>query len=84
MCSYLCSQGNGLFQRAFLRLLLISHINLPLARNAAYNTRLSHSLGFYFLKNLRGYRLFVHIAAALGGFMFTKRANRGAMRKSWG
>ena len=32
--------------------------------------------------NLRGYRLFAHISAALGGFMFTKRANRGAMRKS--
>ncbi len=32
--------------------------------------------------DLRGYRLFVRISAALGGFMFTKRANRGAMRKS--
>ncbi len=52
-----------------------------MAVNPPYNTRLSYSLGFYFLKNLRGYRLFVHIAADLGGFMFTKRANRGAMRK---
>ncbi|MBH1972076.1 MAG: hypothetical protein I8H92_12840 [Moraxellaceae bacterium] len=32
--------------------------------------------------DLRGYRLFVHISAALGGFMFAKRANRSAMRKS--
>ena len=34
------------------------------------------------MMDLRGYRLFVRISAALGGFMFTKRANRGAMRKS--
>ena len=34
------------------------------------------------LYDLRGYRLFAHIAAALGGFMFAKRANRGSMRKS--
>lgn len=34
------------------------------------------------LYDLRGYRLFAHIAAAFGGFMFAKRANRGSMRKS--
>ena len=34
------------------------------------------------LYDLRGYRLFAHIAAAFGGFMFAKRANRGAMRQS--
>jgi hypothetical protein len=34
------------------------------------------------MMDLRGYRLFVRISAALGGFMFTKHANRGAMRKS--
>jgi hypothetical protein len=26
------------------------------------------------------HHLFAHISAALGGFMFSKRANRGAMR----
>jgi hypothetical protein len=31
--------------------------------------------------DLRGYRLFAHISAALGSFMFTKHANHGAMRK---
>jgi len=35
-----------------------------------------------YLLDLRCYRLFVHISAALGGFMFAKRANRGAMRNS--
>ena len=34
------------------------------------------------IDDLRGYRLFIHISAALGGFMFTKRANRGSMRTS--
>ena len=33
-------------------------------------------------RDLRGYRLFAHISAALGCFMFAKRANRGTMRKS--
>ena len=37
---------------------------------------------FSTLYDLRSYRLFAHIAAALGGFMFAKRANRGSMRKS--
>ena len=31
---------------------------------------------FYSVYDLRGYRLFTHISAALGGFMFAKRANR--------
>ncbi|MBH1970740.1 hypothetical protein FK216_06500 [Moraxellaceae bacterium AER2_44_116] len=37
---------------------------------------------FFNIYDLRGYRLFVHVLAALGNFMFAKRANRSAMRKS--
>lgn len=32
--------------------------------------------------DLHGYRLLIHISAVLGGFMFTKHANRGAMCQS--
>ena len=32
--------------------------------------------------DLRGYRLFAHISTVSNGFMFTKRANFGEMRKS--
>ncbi len=42
------------------------------------------AIGIALVWDLRGYRLFVHISASLGGFMFTKRANRGAVRKSLG
>ena len=38
------------------------------------------AIGIALVWDLRGYRLFVHISASLGGFMFTKRANRCAVR----
>ena len=61
----------------------VATVTTPNHQMAIKKPRLFSKNGaFYSFYDLRGYRLFTHISAALGGFMFAKRANRGSMRKS--